>query len=189
MASNICDIEKLVELFNTCSNEEQDDEEPNNTVNCSSSQRPNQKKNISPYSKIDGSEKREIADVDSDEVYDENGDKTDHRSDWKQCPKWDVSYRQSVSATDVFLGMGFKTPSTSSCENMIVTIRLPGEKRQNIDLKIEAEKLVLVSPKYFLDMNLPHPVDPKKGNAEFDAKEEKLTITLNMDRELDLLNF
>lgn len=85
--------------------------------------------------------------------------------------------------------MGFKNPSTSSCENMVVAIHLPGEQRQNMDLKIEPLKLVLVSPRFYLDLDLPHPVDPKLGNAQFDSGEEKLIVTLVMERELDLVNF
>lgn len=72
---------------------------------------------------------------------------------------------------------------------MVVTVELPGENRQNIDLKIERETLNLTSPRFFLDLKLPHPVDPKRGDAQFDKDKNKLIITLIMDRELDLVNF
>lgn len=85
--------------------------------------------------------------------------------------------------------MGFKTPSTSSCEDMIVVVHMPGEHQKNMDLKILPQRLTLTSPKFHLDIPLPQPVDPQKGNAQFDKDTEKLTITLKMDRELDPINF
>lgn len=85
--------------------------------------------------------------------------------------------------------MGFKSPTTASCEDMIITIHLPEEKHQNMDLKILEDRLTLISPRFYLDLPLPHPVDPKRGNAQWDKDQEKLTVTLRMDRELDLVNF
>ncbi|XP_022900875.2 dynein axonemal assembly factor 6 [Onthophagus taurus] len=109
--------------------------------------------------------------------------------DWKKSPQWDVSYRQQVTPTDVFLQMGGKTPATSSCEEMILSVHLPGEKRQNVDVKITKERLNLISPNFKLDIPLPHPVDPQKGNAQFDSESEKLILTLFLDREFDFVNF
>lgn len=85
--------------------------------------------------------------------------------------------------------MGGKTPATASCENMIVTINLPGEKRQNVDLKVTNDKLDLISPHFRLNIPLPHPVDPQKGNAQYDTEAEKLIITLHLNREFDYINF
>lgn len=85
--------------------------------------------------------------------------------------------------------MGLKNPTTASCEDMIITIELPGENRQNVDLKIKQENLKLISPKFYLDLPLPHPVDPQKGNAKFDNDTRKLIVTLRMDREFDVVNF
>lgn len=85
--------------------------------------------------------------------------------------------------------MGGKTPATSSCEDMIVTVDMPGEKFKNIDIKITKDKLDLLSPQYKLNIPLPHPVDAQKGNAKWDADKEKLIITLRMDREFDYINF
>lgn len=35
-------------------------------------------------------------------------------------PDYDIIFKQSVGAEDVFLGMGGKTPATASCEGMVV---------------------------------------------------------------------
>lgn len=85
--------------------------------------------------------------------------------------------------------MGGKGPSTSSCEDMIISVYLPGESRQNIDLKVTSNRLHLVSPNFRLDIPLPHPVDPQRGNAQWDKDAEKLVITLTMNREFDYINF
>lgn len=85
--------------------------------------------------------------------------------------------------------MGGKGPSTASCEDMILSVHLPGESRQNIDLKVTPNRLHLVSPNFRLDTPLPHPVDPQRGNAQWDKNAEKLIITLTMDREFDYINF
>lgn len=85
--------------------------------------------------------------------------------------------------------MGGKTAATSSCEDMIISIEMPGEKFKNIDLKITKNNLDLISPQYKLNIPLPHPVDAQRGNAKWDAEAEKLIITLRMDREFDFINF
>ncbi|XP_030746660.1 protein PIH1D3 [Sitophilus oryzae] len=194
--SNIFEIEKLVELFNVASAEDELEDNKCNTsdIQCTSNENKNRndkeiKKKQSPYDKLKPPERKEHLDPEADDFDTFVESSGISSQDWKKTPKWDISYRQSVTATDVFLGMGFKNPSTSSCENMVVTIDLPGESRQNVDLKVEKEKLILISPRFFLDIKLPQPVDPKKGNAQFDANEEKLIVTLIMDRELDLVNF
>lgn len=85
--------------------------------------------------------------------------------------------------------MGLKNPTTASCEDMIITVHMPEENHHNMDLKIVKDKLTLASPRFCLDLPLPHPVDPQRGNAQWDKDQEKLTITLRMDRDLDLVNF
>ncbi|XP_050307399.1 dynein axonemal assembly factor 6 [Anthonomus grandis grandis] len=186
------DIEKLVELFQFNENQQYDDEnepKPENNIECSSNTKSNINKS-NPYAKLPPPERKEVLDPDAEEAYFEETSQVEYQdNNWKKTPKWDISYRQSVTPSDVFLGMSFKNPSTSSCENMILTVHLPGESRQNIDIKVEKETLKLISPQFFLDLNLPHPVDPKRGDAQFNSQDEKLIITLIMDRELDLLNF
>lgn len=85
--------------------------------------------------------------------------------------------------------MGPKNPTSASCEDIIITIELPGESRQNMDLKIKQDSLILISPRFYLDLPLPHPVNPQQGNAKFDNDTQKLIVTLRMDREFDVVNF
>lgn len=86
--------------------------------------------------------------------------------------------------------MSGKTPSTASCEEMIITINLPGEQSRSIDVKVTENHLNLLSPKYRLSVPLPHTVDPKNGNeAKWYPDEDQLKLTLTMDREFDFINF
>ncbi|KAF5306397.1 hypothetical protein FQA39_LY08906 [Lamprigera yunnana] len=111
------------------------------------------------------------------------------KTDWRKTPKWDISYKQLVTASDVFLQMGQKSPATASCEDIILKIHLVEEDHRNIDLKITESAINLVSPKYRLEIPLPQPVDPKRGNAKWDQDTETLTVTLRMNREFDFINF
>lgn len=85
--------------------------------------------------------------------------------------------------------MSGKTQLTSSCEDMVITVELPGEKVTGIDVKITENQLELVSAQFRLSAPLPHPVNPKLGNAKWDPTTEKLILTLRMDREFDYINF
>lgn len=86
--------------------------------------------------------------------------------------------------------MSGKTPSTASCEDMIITISLPGEQGSSIDVKVSENQLDLLSPNYRLSIPLPHTVDPKQQNqAKWYSDEEQLKLTLTMEREFDYINF
>nr|XP_023018437.1 protein PIH1D3 [Leptinotarsa decemlineata] len=199
--SEFGDIQKLVELFNPTVNDNSDDSDdegekpsriPTKSVNAKATENSESSgpKKVNPYSKIttDENKRREVLDPEAEDfIYDELEHGTE--SDWKKSPNWDITYKQHVTASDVFLRMGFKNPTTASCEDMIIAILLPGESYQNIDLRIYKKNLTLVSPSFYLDLPLPHPVDPQKGSAKWDSAAEKLIVTLTMDRELDLVNF
>lgn len=65
-----------------------------------------------------------------------------------------------VLTATVQFQMGNKTPGTASCENFVVVIQLPGETYGQLQLEVKPDKLVLRSPKYFLYLPLPCPVNP-----------------------------
>lgn len=46
--------------------------------------------------------------------------------------RYDILYSQAVTSEDIFLQMGNKTPATSSCENMTVSVVLFVNKHKNI---------------------------------------------------------
>ena len=52
-------------------------------------------------------------------------------------PDYEIVYKQKLTSEELFLQMGNKTPATSSCEAMIVKIKLPGvAKLSEIDLNL-----------------------------------------------------
>lgn len=61
---------------------------------------PKQKK-LNPYSKIERDEKAKNEILDEETFLDEQEHKTER--DWKKTPVWDISYKQQVTASDVFL--------------------------------------------------------------------------------------
>lgn len=107
-------------------------------------------------------------------------------------PEYQITYKQQVKTEDVYLQMGPKTPSTSSCEDLIIKVHLPNDKTESaaqMQLELEERQLTLRTKSYLLHLPLPQPIDPDKGHAKWDIQAETFTITLRMQRELDFVNF
>ncbi len=60
---------------------------------------------------------------DEDELMDAVEDDVD---DGREVPVYEFLYKQAVQSTDVFLGMSGKDESSTSCEDMVLRIELPG---------------------------------------------------------------
>lgn len=72
---------------------------------------------------------------DANEV--EEGVEFDTSDDPRMQPEYDIVYKQRVTTEDIYLQMGNKTPSTASCEDMVVKINLPGvQKIAEIDVDL-----------------------------------------------------
>ncbi|XP_005111086.1 dynein assembly factor 6, axonemal [Aplysia californica] len=117
------------------------------------------------------------------------GSEFDSVYDPRPQPDYDILYSQSVTSEDIFLQMGNKTPMTASCENMTVKIKLPATKMSDVELDVKSKFLDCRTPRYKLGLHLPHPVDPKSGNAKWDGKNDTLIVSLKMSREYDMFNF
>ncbi|XP_055641932.1 dynein axonemal assembly factor 6 [Toxorhynchites rutilus septentrionalis] len=111
--------------------------------------------------------------------------------EFRPRPDFKISYKQTVGTEDLFLQMSGKTPGTASCESMIIDIFLNGETAgiHNIDLTVLEQQIIVKSPKYYLDLTLPHKIVPDKGNAAWLSEEKILKLTLKMVREFDFVNF
>jgi HSP20 family molecular chaperone IbpA len=83
--------------------------------------------------------------------------------------------------------MGGKTTGTASCEDMVVSIQLPGETQNQVKLDVTRHRLDVRSPRYRLSLPMPHPVDPDSSRAEW--LDSVLIVTLRMQREFDFVNF
>ncbi|BFZ14850.1 hypothetical protein BsWGS_17889 [Bradybaena similaris] len=117
------------------------------------------------------------------------GSEYDSLYDPRPQPEYDIVYSQAVGSEDVFLQMGNKTPMTSSCENIVVKIKLPETKVAEVELDIRPKFLDCRTPNFKLGLHLPHPVDEKSGKAQWDATRETLIVTLHLCREYDMFNF
>ncbi|CAG4944655.1 unnamed protein product [Colias eurytheme] len=107
----------------------------------------------------------------------------------RKVPAYTMNYQQSVTAEDVFLQIGPKTTSSASCENLIVRIKMPGDKKENIDLSVDTTSVTVSSSQYHLRLPLPHGINPDISKANWDTSEETLVLTLKLDREFDFVNF
>ncbi|XP_072170974.1 dynein axonemal assembly factor 6-like [Diadema setosum] len=128
---------------------------------------------------------KDIWDVDSVPEGSEFEDIYDPRPE----PEYDIIFKQAVTTQDMFLQMGRKTPATSSCEDLVVKIKLPGVKYADVELDVKDKFLDCRTPKHKLGLHLPHPVDSKNGQAKWDGNKETLMVTLRMTREYDFVNF
>uniref|UniRef100_A0A182NEV5 PIH1_CS domain-containing protein n=1 Tax=Anopheles dirus TaxID=7168 RepID=A0A182NEV5_9DIPT len=113
--------------------------------------------------------------------------------DSRKRPEYRISYRQTVATEDIYLQMNGKTPSTASCEHMIVEVFLTGEPDtvgiHHIELSVKEQRVIVGSPQHYLELVLPHRINPDKGNAAWLADQKTLRLTLTMVRELDFVNF
>ncbi|XP_038208327.1 dynein assembly factor 6, axonemal [Zerene cesonia] len=107
----------------------------------------------------------------------------------RKVPAYTMNYQQSVTAEDVFLQIGPKTTSSASCENLIVRIKMPGDKKENIDLSVDTTCVTVSSSQFHLRLPLPHGINPDISKANWDASEDTLVLTLKLDREFDFVNF
>ncbi|XP_015608858.1 protein PIH1D3 [Cephus cinctus] len=110
-------------------------------------------------------------------------------SDPRQVPEYEMKFKQAVSTEDVFLGMNYKTPGSASCEWITVSIKLPGETRDKVELNVESDSLDIRSPKYRLHLLTPHAVEPNQSSAKWHVESSTLEVTLRLTRELDTVNF
>ncbi|XP_018392999.1 PREDICTED: protein PIH1D3 [Cyphomyrmex costatus] len=109
--------------------------------------------------------------------------------DPRKTPEYEIKFKQAVTAEDVYLGMGFKTPSTASCEWLSVLVKLPQETREKVELSVESEAIDVRSPRYRLHLPTPHSVDPNASSAKWHSDTSTLEVTLKLTRELDNVNF
>eukprot|EP00055_Hartaetosiga_balthica_P006796 m.22198 g.22198 ORF g.22198 m.22198 type:complete len:204 (+) comp5431_c0_seq2:92-703(+) len=115
----------------------------------------------------------------------EHGD--EELSDGLIEPEHEIRFKQAVSPEDMYLGMSGRSPASHSCEEIVVNIKLPGEKMSDVDLDVTKETLKLTSSKFKLFLTLPHPVDDKEGSAKFITQKSLLRVTLPVRRDYQFL--
>lgn len=106
-------------------------------------------------------------------------------------PEFKISYKQAVATEDLYLGLSNKTPSTASCEDIVLEIKVPDETVgiDGMTVDVTEKEVLFQSPKYRTKIPLPYEVDPNKGKAIYNSDHKILKLTLRMRRELDFVNF
>ncbi|KAJ2953666.1 hypothetical protein O0L34_g1281 [Tuta absoluta] len=107
----------------------------------------------------------------------------------RKVPEYTMNYQQAVTAEDVYLQIGPKSPGSASCEHLIVRIKMPGDKKENVDLAVDTNSVTVGSSQYHLKLPLPHTIDPDRSKANWDSDDDTLILTLQLDREFDFVNF
>lgn len=104
---------------------------------------------------------------------------TEDYTDDRLTPEFEVLYKQSVSASDVYMGFNpLKDTSSASCDCLVIRIVFPKTRFADVTLEVTATALKASTSKYKLLLNLPHTVDEEKGKAQWLAKDCTLKITL-----------
>lgn len=71
----------------------------------------------------------------------------DETDDGRIKPDYDILYKQSISAEDVFMNMSMKDGSTIHCEAIVVKIPMPGAKMSEVSLDVTPTRLLVRSNK------------------------------------------
>ncbi|CEM18730.1 unnamed protein product [Vitrella brassicaformis CCMP3155] len=108
----------------------------------------------------------------------------DHRTE----PEYEILYRQKVGTEDVYLGMSDRDVSSDHCEEITIKIELPDTKLPDITLETLRERLIVMSPKYRLNLALPYAVKKDQGSAKWDGKKQVLKVVLPIERDVRLVD-
>jgi len=107
-------------------------------------------------------------------------------SDARERPEYDISYQQTVTSSDVFLGLNFseKNPGTTTAEQMRIRIECPKlAGLQQVNLDVTRTRLLFSDPVHYrLYIALPDPIVEAKGDAKWIAKKRQLVITAPLDK-------
>jgi len=106
-------------------------------------------------------------------------------TDDRPCPRHEFCYKQQVGTEDTFLGLGDKSPASSSCSHLVIKVHFPGSTMKDLDLDVTKNRIKAESKTHKLFTYLPVTVNSEKGKAQFDKQKELLTVTLPIVNEWD----
>jgi len=88
-------------------------------------------------------------------------------ADGYEAPEYEISYKQTVSASEVYGGFQGVSPSAADSDTLVVTIQLPGERPGDVDLRVGPTSLTLYARRHRLYLELPDRVREKGVHARF----------------------
>jgi len=109
-------------------------------------------------------------------IIDENDD--------RPTPRYEFSFKQSIGASDTFLGMNDITPASFDCTHLVVKVHFPGSNMKEISLDVTKNRIKATSKTHKLFTYLPQAVKKDEGKAEWDPKKSVLSVTLPIIHEL-----
>ncbi|ORX77213.1 hypothetical protein BCR32DRAFT_295766 [Anaeromyces robustus] len=119
-------------------------------------------------------------DIWNDDDVDEEFIEEDPRTE----PEYDLIYRQKVTTEDIYLGMSGKTPGFQDCDEMVITVKLPGVKKiSDIELTVYENKIDVKTSTYRLNLPLPKPILENDGNAKWKKDKSELVLNLPLKKE------
>lgn len=123
-------------------------------------------------------------------VYYKSRAKTEDKNSEYTTPNFVVKH-QSNHEIDEFMDSRDAKIYSATPKNLIIVINLPLLKSAaDASLDVQERSLFLQSEKpakYHLELPLSYRVDPDKGNAKFDSKLKRLTVTLPVIRDISIL--
>ncbi|CAL6014097.1 Pre-RNA_processing PIH1/Nop17 family protein [Hexamita inflata] len=93
-----------------------------------------------------------------------------------KAPKYEIIYKQTVEASEVYGGFGQMTPSTMDSQWLVIRIQLPGEQMKNIDVELTEQTLTLFSKIHRLHLELPHVINEKSAKAKWNNGSLEITV-------------
>ncbi|KAL9971818.1 hypothetical protein ACROYT_G018027 [Oculina patagonica] len=189
MAFNPSRIEALSELLKPPGDDDSSSDDEKYSAKKSTAANPG---SIGPPKKT---EKRggppESQQVKSNDIWNEEeipeGGHGEDENDPRPAPEYEMVFKQAVTSEDMYLQMGGRNPSSTSCEDLVIKIKLPDTQYSDVNLDVTDTFLDCRTPKYKLGVHLPYPVDSKNGKAQWDKSKELLTVTVRLVREYDFL--
>lgn len=191
MAFNPAGIEALSELLKPPKDDDSSSDDENFSPKKSAAVNPGsigppKKQEKLGGSQVPNSQQAESSDIWSKEEIPEGG-QGDDELDPRPAPEYEMIFKQAVTSEDMYLQMSGRNPSSSSCEDLVIKIKLPDTEYSDVNLDVTDTFLDCRTPKYKLGVHLPHPVDSKNGKAQWDKSKNLLTVTVRLVREYDFL--
>ena len=182
---SVQDIESINKLLNYGKNEEEEAKttyynqtgsvlQPNNFNGNNE-----KKETAKPYYDIEAKFHNRNLTKPENEIWKEKDFKEEnYEEDDREKPEFDVLFKQTVGAEDVYFGLSGKDNSSNSCDELSIRIKLPNTTLKEISVEVKQQSIHLNCPKYVLNHILPYSVEKDKSNAKWDKAKCLLTISL-----------
>lgn len=177
MDLNYNDISKLKDIINVPDEKDYDYEITGTTLNPAFVNHNNNKKEVAePNAKViptintrnitTNASKTDNIIWDTEELLNKKDNNDDRKGD-REEPIFEIMHRQKIGAEDVYLGLSGMDPSSNKCQEIIMKIQLPNTNIKEVSLDLKQNKIILETPKYFLDHYLPYNIKEKESTAKW----------------------